>query len=84
MPLKRLPEKDEIIIEIPVKTERSDQFLSHLNGHGESLNVVELLSPINGGVLHYIIACKPEEEKYISDLGFMTFITNPKFQKYYQ
>jgi len=85
MPLKRLPNKDEIMIEIPIRTDRAGQFRSLATKYGDELNVIELHSePMSGkGMLLMIIACKPENEEKLSHLGFMTFIDNPKFQDTY-
>jgi hypothetical protein len=34
-------------------------------------------------VLEYWIDCPEEQEEKITDMAFMTWITNPEFQKYY-
>jgi len=35
-------------------------------------------------VLTYIITCPDEKRELISDMAFMTWIKNPKFQKYFE
>ena len=80
-------EEDKIVTEIPVRTDRSDQFRNFIQSLGDVLNVVEIVSParLDGhGCLRFIIACIPENEKQIIDYGFMSFINNPEFQKYYE
>jgi len=82
--LKRLPEKNEIVVEVLVRSDRASEFKNLLGTHGEVLNVIELVSnPTGHGLLQYIVACLSVEEKYIIDIAFMSFICNPKFQKYY-
>lgn len=86
MPLTRLPTENEKVIEIPVRTDRSEQFRTFIRDLGDVLNVVEIISPIRldgYGCLRFIIACKPENENQIVDYGFMSFIINKEFQKYY-
>ena len=86
MPLSRLPKENEIVTEILVRIDRSDQFRNFIQSLGDILNVVEIVSParLDGhGCLRFIIACIQENEKQIIDYGFMSFINNPEFQKYY-
>lgn len=87
MPISRLPKENEIVTEIPVRTDRSEQFKSFIQSLGDILNVVEIVSPVRldgHGCLRFIIACIPENKKQIIDYGFMSFINNPEFQKYYE
>lgn len=44
-------------------------------------NVFEI---IKNELFEYWIICPKEKEEKIIDLAFMTFIKNPKFQKYYE
>jgi len=72
------------IIEPIVKTERSAEFVNIINGRGEIKNVVELASPINGGLLQYLIYCENNEDKdYVIKAAFYSFITNNKLNPFY-
>lgn len=44
-------------------------------------NVIEIIS---NELLEYWIECPKEKEDLITEMAFMTFIKNTKFQKYYQ
>jgi hypothetical protein len=46
------------------------------------VNQIELRSGADGTIMFHI-ECHPKDEAYLADLGFMTYIRNPKFQKYY-
>ena len=72
------------IVEPIVKTERSAQFLDIIYGRGEVKNVIELASPINGGLLQYIIYCCSSEDKdFVIKAAFYSFITNTELNPFY-
>ncbi len=67
---------------LPVNYELMDEFRSKVLAE-EDCRIKNVIEMITCKVIQYIIECPKEKEKMILDWGFMTFIKNPKFQKYY-
>lgn len=69
-------------IEVMVRNDRAAEFRDKLSLESDC-KIINLREWISGELLQYIIQCPIEKESYITELAFMTFIQNPKFQKYY-
>ncbi|MEJ5105534.1 hypothetical protein [Chryseobacterium sp. MYb328] len=69
------------IIQVIVNHERSTQFKSLISKIGEIINVVDLK---RGESLLYIIKADHSDQAEIKEIGLMSFINNPEFQKYYK
>jgi hypothetical protein len=75
---------DKIIgthISVFVNHKMADQFVEKANG--ASCKILNVSEWISNELLEYIIECPETKTEYILELAFMTFISNPKFQKYY-
>ncbi len=70
----------ENIIELSVKEELAYHFKIKAENIGAKF--LKVVQPCKG-ILYYIIEADKSIHNQISDLGFMTFIKNPVFQKYY-
>lgn len=68
---------------VNVRYELSSDFLDKVTGETgcKIANVVELIS---NTMLQYWVDCPKEKEEIIVEYGFMTWIRNPVFQKYYK
>lgn len=65
-----------------VRLQLSDQFRDKINEIGGKVeNVVEQIAQVG---LTFILEIPDDQEEYVQDLAFMTWIKNPKFQKYYK
>ena len=67
---------------IPVNYLLASEFRNLVNKHSdcEIVNIVEVKT---NQILNFHIKCNHELEYVLFDYGFMTFIENPKHQKYY-
>lgn len=67
----------EVIVKYSLMQEFRDLAVS------EGCGVVKVIEQISRQLITYILEVPDGKEELISDMAFMTFIRNPRFQKYY-
>lgn len=72
----------EVNVSAFVKFSRAEQFIEKVNAE-LNCKIIKVSEWISNELLEYIIECPETKQEYIAELAFMTFISNPKFQKYY-
>jgi hypothetical protein len=70
------------VIEVMVQYKRADHFVEKVKVETDC-TIISVREWLSNELLQYVIECPLLKKDYITELAFMSFISNPKFQKYY-
>lgn len=83
MNINEINEAYKSSIEVMVNLCLADQFIEKIRLESDC-KIINVREWISGQLLQYYIECPDHKREYILELGFMTFVSNPEFQKYYE